>query len=466
MQIVSRIVEEDPDLFEPFGGGQTEFLDDYDHRYVAFVAGWGSGKTWAGARKLVNLHLFNAFDGRGRPTGVKGLAIAPTYQLASSVLIPALRQALLEAGVCHRFISDPRQFCFVLPDLAREGGQSEILVRSAARPELITGFEVGHVWGDEAGRWQQDSDDPMFDAMLQAEGRLRDPRAQFLQANYTFTHEGDCTAVYRRFEQECDGHPDYAVYRAATTDNPLMRKYAEEKRRNLSPELAGQYLDGKAISRRGGAVYGEFDEGRNVDAGLRLSDAVPLHLAIDFNIDPGMHAIIGQHFPQDDLLTAVHEIHAPRMDVRQMMFALRDLIERDLGGWRWPALWLFGDASGNGKWAGSGQSCWDVVIEALRLAGLPYRLKVPKANPPVADRVNAFNCALQSLDGRTRFKLHPRCKLLARDLKQMRWNHGELDKTDRRLSHAADAEGYRVHWLMPVRPFVTNSRRSSVGFSD
>jgi hypothetical protein len=148
------------------------------------------------------------------------------------------------------------------------------------------------------------------------------------------------------------------------------------------------------------------------------------------------------------------------------MFALRDLIERDLGGWRWPALWLFGDASGNGKWAGSGQSCWDVVIEALRLAGLPYRLKVPKANPPVADRVNAFNCALQSLDGRTRFKLHPRCKLLARDLKQMRWNHGELDKTDRRLSHAADAEGYRVHWLMPVRPFVTNSRRSSVGFSD
>jgi hypothetical protein len=438
-------------------------MNDFEHRQVAFIAGWGAGKTWAGARKLLNLHVLNAMDEGGQPTAVKGLVVAPTYQIASAVLVPELMQAMQSANLGFRYFSDHRRSCIVLTDLGSELRPSEILIRSAERPDRITGFEVGHIWGDEAGRWRQSPDDPMLDAMVQAEGRLRDPKAKFLQANYTFTHEGDCTSVYRRFEEEHD--PEHPAYRAITTDNPIMREYADEQRRNLSPELASQYLDGKAISRRGSAVYSSFDESKNLDAGLQLSDSIPLHLSVDFNIDPGMHAIIGQHFPHEDLLTAVHEIHEPRMDVRSMVHAMKSLIERELGHWRWPSLHVFGDASGSGKWAGSGQSCWEILSEALRHASLPFKQFVPRSNPPVADRVNAFNCALNSLDNRTRYKIHPRCKLLIRDLKQMRWQQGELDKSDRHLSHAADAEGYRVHRLMPIQPIRMAKRTATIGFS-
>ena len=463
---------EDPSLPHPHPpdstgkpSAQSQFLDDYVHRYCAFAAGWGAGKTWAGARKLVNLHLINAFDETGRPTGVKGLAIAPTYQIASTVLVPELRQALAEADLSHRFLGDQRRFCFVLPDLGTHSCPSEILVRSAERPDRLVGFEVGHLWADEVGRYKQIKDDPARDAMLQAEGRLRAPKARIQQANYTFTHEGDCTAVFRRFEQERADHPHYAVYRGSSDANPLMRHYARHARERLSPQLAAQYLDGHAINSSGGSVYNSFDAARNVDAELQLRDSQPLHLSLDFNIDPGMHAILGQHFAHHDLLTAVYEIHEPRMDVRAMVYAMRSLIERDLGGWRWPALWVFGDASGASKWAGSGQSCWEVLGEAFRQASLPFRLIVPRSNPPVADRVNAFNCALNSLDNRTRYKIHPRCKLLIRDLKQMRWQQGEIDKSDRRLSHAADAEGYRVHRLMPIQPIRSPKRNASIGFS-
>jgi len=458
---------EDPSLFPPHPRdaqgsptAQELFLDDYVHRYCAFVAGWGGGKTWAGARKLVNLHLVNAFDDAGRPTAVKGLAIAPTYQIAATVLVPELRQALTEADLSHRFLSDQRRFCFVLPDLGTNEFPSEILVRSAERPDRLVGFEVGHLWGDEAGHYRQNEDDPTDDVMLQAEGRLRAPNARFLQANYTFTHEGDCTAVFRRFEEDLSDHPDYGLYRGSSDQNPLMRRYAQEKRARLSPQLASQYLDGHALNLRGGWVYSSFNANLHVDPNVELSDALPLHLSIDFNIDPGMHAVLGQHWPEKDLLTAVHEIHSPRMDVRQMLHALRTLIERDLGGWHWPALWAFGDATGSGKWAGTGESCWDIVSQEMRAAGVPLRLLVPRANPFVADRVNAFNCALHSLDGKVRYKLHPRCTTLLRDLKQMRWSHGQIDKSDRRLSHAADAEGYRVHYLLPIRPIW---HRAAVG---
>jgi hypothetical protein len=243
-----------------------------------------------------------------------------------------------------------------------------------------------------------------------------------------------------------------------------MSRYAAEKRSTLTCDMARQYLDGFAMSRRGGFVYRQFDDS-NVDPALCLAVGHPLHLSIDFNIEPGTHAVVGQHFPQADLLTAVHEIHGQRMDLRQMIHSLQALIERELGGWHWPILTVFGDASGSGKWAGSGESCWDIVGQALRASNIPHRLQVPKANPPVADRINAFNCALCSLDGRRRYKIHPRCQLLLRDLKQMRWSHGSLDKTDRHLSHASDAEGYRVHWLMPIRPLLIPGAGGSVGFS-
>ena len=152
-------------------------------------------------------------------------------------------------------------------------------------------------------------------------------------------------------------------------------------------------------------------------------------------------------------------------DVRRMIHALRYLVESVLGGWRWPALHLFGDSTGRSQWAGTAQSCWDIVTESLRQTNVPFQLKVPPSNPPVADRINTFNCALQSIDGRTRYKVHPRCTLLIRDLKQLRWLHGHPDKSDPDLSHAADAEGYRIHWLMPIRPLRIQTDRSSIGFS-
>jgi len=459
----------DADLFIPYRGGQAEFLDDYEHRCVAFIGGWGSGKTWAGARKLVNLHVINSSDDRGRPTGVKGLTIAPTYQLALTVNVPEIGRALSEAGLTYRFSGDGRHFCFTVNELSTDDQPSQILVRSAERADRFAGFEVGHLWGDEAGRWKTDAADLIGDVMLQAEGRLRSPKARICQACYTFTHEGDCTRVYERFEMAGAAGGDdasIAVYRAMTDDNPLMREYARHKRLTLPPLLAAQYLDGRAISLRGNAVYPVFDPRQHLDASLTLADDLPLHLSMDFNIEPGMHGVLGQFMQQEQSLTAVHEIHEPRMDVRRMLAALRDLIEREYGGWRWPKLALFGDATGRGKWAGTGQSCWDMVREGLRLADLPFSLHVPRANPSVSDRVNAFNCALWGMDGRVRYRLHPRCKLLMRDLREMKWSDGELDKRDRSLSHASDADGYRVFELLPIRRAEKIARAGTVGFSD
>jgi len=90
------------------------------------------------------------------------------------------------------------------------------------------------------------------------------------------------------------------------------------------------------------------------------------------------------------------------------------------------------------------------------MGGVPYQLRVPKSNPHVTDRVNAVNCALCDLGERVRYKIHPRCIRLIADYRTMKWTRtGEADKRDRQRSHASDADGYRVSWVMPIRKLQT-----------
>jgi len=92
------------------------------------------------------------------------------------------------------------------------------------------------------------------------------------------------------------------------------------------------------------------------------------------------------------------------------------------------------------------------VRQFLSGLGVPFRLRVPRANPAVRDRIDTFNDALRDMDGRPHYRVHPDCKLLIRDLESLRTDtHGLIDKHEQELSHASDAEGYRVWQLRPIR---------------
>ena len=58
-------IEEADDVFVPNAGAQYEFMRDFEHRFCALAGGWGIGKSWAGSRKSIMLHVHNAFDAAG-----------------------------------------------------------------------------------------------------------------------------------------------------------------------------------------------------------------------------------------------------------------------------------------------------------------------------------------------------------------------------------------------------------------
>lgn len=199
-----------------------------------------------------------------------------------------------------------------------------------------------------------------------------------------------------------------------------------------------------------GRVYCKFDSAINVDQSIELRDDLPLHLSLDFNIAPGMHGVIGQWDPDADCFSAVYEFHRPSMSVEELLKAFVLWVDLQ-GGFRWPELHVFGDVSGKSRNVNTGESSWYIVARGMRAAGFPYRQRVPSGSPPQRDSIDAFNDALCDMDQHCHYVVHPRCARLVTDFKDLRADeHGLTDKRDHSLSHASDAERYRVHYLRPL----------------
>ena len=455
--MLRQIQIEPGSVIVPNPGGQWGFAWDWESYVVALEGGWFSGKSFIGARKLVSLHIHNAFDDKGNPTYVPSACIAPTYGNAMDFCVPHIQDALDESNLTWKWIgggniasgrySAP---AITVYDLGTKRRPSVILVRSADSPEKITGWSVGAAWGDEPSRWKEDRLDPRRDALTQLFGRVRHQNANIIQILVTYTNEGDATRIYEEMHK---GKTDRKVYVASTKENPTAKEFYQQQKENLTKDLADQYLEGKAVSLRGGRVYPSFDKNTNVDGRVKIvkNKNLDLHLSLDFNISPGMHGEIGQYFKEKDVLTAAKEIYAPRLSLRGLLKKFEEWIASQ-GGFHWRELVVFGDATGSSEWAGTGESCYQIIKATLKNIGFPYKLRVPSANPPVIDRVNAMDVACCDVGGRVHYKIHPSCERLIDDMQNMRRNKfGDIDDTDKKLSHASSAEGYRINILRPLR---------------
>jgi len=440
----------------PNPGGQADFANDWEHKIVGLEGGWFSGKTYIGARKLITIHLFNSYNSEGRLTFIPSVALSPTFPNAFDFQVPELLAACKEAGLSVRWkqsgtISGGKYSgpALTLPDLGTKTNPSVILIRSAQHPEAVTGWTVGASWGDEPARWKESRFDPRDDTLTQLMGRVRHPLARLLQMLFTYTNEGDGTKIYEEMHKT---DKDIALYRAPTTENPVADKFRKMMEKQLTKDLQQQYLDGTAINVKGGRIYPSFSSA-NVNKDLDLVEGESLHLSVDFNISPGMHFEIGQllrEHEKDWLFTTIHEIYLPRLNVRDGIKRFGKLIEQ-LGGWQWSNLLVFGDASGRGEWSGTGESNILIMQNALNKLGIPYRIKIPRSNPLVIDRVNAVELCLVDPDEHIHWQCHPRCNRLIDDRKEMKWSEtGGMDKRDKNCSHASDADDYRISYLKPI----------------
>lgn len=206
-----------------------------------------------------------------------------------------------------------------------------------------------------------------------------------------------------------------------------------------------------------GRIYSQFGEW-NIDSSIALRKNLPICIAFDFNINPGMHVLIGQYDELFDHFYFRHEIHATRMDLRNALARVKQVV-CEYGAVTWPEFHIFGDASGSGASVLTSESCYDLIAEHMKVNAWRFRTRVPASNPPIVDSVAATNDALRDVHGRSHVSVHPECVRLITDFRELQASEdGTIEKSDRKLSHASDAARYQISYLRPIGGTVPRPR--------
>lgn len=395
---------------------QKKFHDS-TARFKGFSGPIGSGKSAALCHEAIRLTYLNA--------GRTGLIGAPTYPMLRDSTLTALLETLHDNDV-------PFELNKADNVLTMQDTGSRILLRSVDEFERLRGPNLAWFGLDEMtyapeGAW------------LRLEGRLRDPKATRRCGFGVWTPKG-FDWVYRKFI----GHPvpGYEAIQARPFENRFLLDqvpdFYERLRGSYDENFFRQEVLGDYLNARGGLVYHAFDRALNVKE-TRLDTGREVVWALDFNVDP-MCSVVAQVERGGDV-SVLDEIVLRRATTEQ---ACEEFEKRF--GLPQAGVVVYGDASGASMQT-TGYSDYQVIRTYFgsRMARVSYQ--VPKANPPVRERVSMMNAKLRNAKGEVQLFVNPKCVELIDDFEQVSYQEDstQIDKDkDRRRTHLSDALGYLI----------------------
>lgn len=216
---------------------QLRFVQD-QRPYPAYIGGIGSGKSFAGAAKVIS-----RIDRREL-----GMIAAPTYPMLRDATRRTLTEMLETFGIEYEL--QKSENVITIP---RTG--HEILCRSLDNPDTLRGPNLAYAWVDEAAMISRE-------AWRIVKGRVRDGSNP--QAWPTSTPKGR-NYLWEEWERDATGNefdPTHPLYRVKTTENyHLPEGWAEGLGYNgsfLEQEIGGEFVAFE------GLIYPMFNRERNV----------------------------------------------------------------------------------------------------------------------------------------------------------------------------------------------------------
>ena len=406
---------------------------DCGARFKGFSGPIGSGKSQALCQEAIKLSYLNP--------GRLGLLGAPTYPMLRDATQATLFEVLDRSEVPYDH--NKAENMLVMRDT-----RSRILFRPVDDFERLRGTNLAWFGLDELTYVPEE-------AWLRLEGRLRDPRAQRLCGFAVWTPKG-YDWVYRKFL--ADPVEGYACVIAKPSENRfLLDKIPDFYKRleqSYDANFYRQEVLGEYLTLNGARVYSSFDRNEHV-RDMDIDMFAPLLWTLDFSVDP-MSSLIVQIVR--GTVRILGEIVLRHASTQEACEAFHNRFPRYTG-----ELVVYGDASGSHQQT-SGTTDYKIVMDFLRdnySGRLSYR--VPRANPPVRDRVALVNGMLRSAYGEVRILVSPACKELIKDFEQVSFkpDSNEIDKErDRRRTHLSDALGYLL-WqeFKPEQRIGEQSRR-------
>lgn len=412
---------------------QSRFLA-LDTKFRAFVAGFGSGKTWAGCAAEAS-HFWE------HPRINAGY-FAPTYSQIRDIFYPTVEEVFHDWGLTAKVKTANHEV------EVRAGRQyrGTILCRSMDDPGSIVGFKIGHAQVDEIDTLPKDKAANAWRKIL---ARMRYKVAGLRNGvDVTTTPEG-FRFVYEQFVKATRANPEaaklYSRVHASTYDNEqnLPDDYIPSLLHSYPPNLIEAYINGQFVNLQTGTVYSSYDRMKNGCTDT-VQSGETVFVGMDFNVGK-MAAVV--HVLRAGEPRAVHEI-VNAYDTPDMARRLKDTFWTFKDG-RWEQsrqIRVYPDASGGSR---RSVNASETDIAILKASG--FIVSAPDANPPIKDRVNAMNGMFCNAEGQRRYLVNADlCPTYAECLEQQPWTAaGEPDKT-LGVDHLLDGAGYFIHRDFPI----------------
>jgi len=378
---------------------------------------------------------------------------APVYSQAKRIFWSNLKRLIprhaLIGGDPRRAISESELSIHLVSG-------AEILVTGLDVPERIEGNPIDFITVDEVGNCRKEAWTEHIRPALSERGG----EAWLIGVPEGRNHYYEL-AVQAQEEQRA--HPELWSYHTWPSSDILPAEEIAIAKAELDELTFRQEYEASFVTFEG-RVYYPFDRAKHCER-LRYNPALDLMFAFDFNVSPGVAAVLQEQAnvwarpDLDSLVTcSVDEIWIRQNSNTRTVCAR--LIERYRNH---PGLvWCFGDATGGAGGSAKVEGCdWDIIRACLKpVFGDRLRFRVPAANPRERVRVNAMNSRLMAADGRIRFLVDPvSCPHTVLDFEGTTCTpdgSGDIDKkADPMATHLTDAAGYLCVEKYPLTQHIT-----------
>jgi len=419
--------------FDPIQAQKDYFY--YEGRFCTVPAGRRGGKTEVASRRVFRRGLQNRGDKKRYFLG------APTVGHAKKLYWDRIKRLCLDTGVGWIDKSEG-SLMLTLPT------NSEIWLLGFAEPDRFDGI----IW--HGG---------VVDEFADMEWEVW---SEHIRPGLTDTL-GWCDFIgvpcgrnhYWRMVQEYSTNPDldYWANFGWTTEEVLPRYLGEEQAR-IEIEQAKQDLDPRTFEQEyrasfvtfAGRAYYQYKPEEHGVFRQKYDSSLPIVFALDFNVSPGVGAIIQEQKCSTRIIDEVY--------IQQDSNTLK-ICDRFIQKYHSHPnhIYVYGDASGSA--GGSAQvagSDWELVRKKLEpVFGDRVHFRIPRSNPPVVARINSMNSRFENTNGQKRMYVCPfNAPMCARDFEGVRSDDsgGILKKKgkDDYLTHLSDAVGYYVAYEFPV----------------
>lgn len=129
-------VKKMPNINPTLNVPQANFLQ-LKNKFRAFVAGFGSGKTWVGCSSLCD----KSWEFPKVPLGY----FAPTYPQIRDIFFPTIDEVAFDWGLKTKIYESNKEVDIYYGRQYR----STVICRSMEKPQTIVGFKIGHGLIDE-----------------------------------------------------------------------------------------------------------------------------------------------------------------------------------------------------------------------------------------------------------------------------------------------------------------------------